>query len=98
MNDVIKYVSEYLGPVVRAENGISETLPETEPEAARTLIKLYEVLKANIQKMELELKGLRDKASFDVQIALAKEIRQRENILYGEMDGLINILREQGKI
>jgi hypothetical protein len=62
------------------------------------LIKLYEVLKANIQNMELELKRLRGTASFDVQLAVAKEIRQRENLLYGKIDGLISELRKQGKI
>jgi hypothetical protein len=97
MNETIGYVSQYLGVKACAENGIPETLPATEAEAARTLLKLYEVLKANIQNMELELKGLRGTASFDVQIAVAKEIRQRER-LYEKIDGLIKELRNQGKI
>jgi sulfur relay (sulfurtransferase) DsrF/TusC family protein len=98
LNDAIDCVSRYLGPGVCAKNGIPEILPATEVEAARALIKLYEVLKVNIQNMELELKGLRGTASFDVQIAVAKEIRQREKMLYGKIDVLIEELRKQGKI
>jgi hypothetical protein len=98
LNETIEYVSKYLGVEVCAKNGIPETIPATEAEAARTLIKLYEVLKVNIQNMELELKGLRETASFDVQPTVAKEIWQRENMLYGKIDGLINELRKQGKI
>jgi hypothetical protein len=83
MNETIGYVSQYLGVEVCTENGIPETLPVTEAEAARTLIKLYEVLKANIQN--------------DVHDTITKELRQREK-LYEKIDGLIEELRGQGKI
>jgi hypothetical protein len=97
LNETIEYVSEYLGAKLCAESGIPKALPATEAEAARTLIKLYEALKANMQNMELELKRLRSKASFDVQLTVAKEIQQRKK-LYEKIDGLITELQKQGKV
>jgi hypothetical protein len=98
LNETVEYVSKYLGVEVCAKNDIPETTPATEAEAARTLIKLYDVLKANIQNMELGLKGLRETASFGVQPTVAKEIWQHENMLCGKIECLINELRKQSKI
>jgi hypothetical protein len=97
LNETIEYVSKYLGVKFRAENGIPDALPATEAEAARTLIKLYEALKANMQNLELELKRLRSTASFDAQLAVAKEIQPRKK-LYEKIDGLITELQKQGKV
>jgi predicted FMN-binding regulatory protein PaiB len=94
LNDTIDHVSKYLGVELCAKHGIPETKPVDEAEAAQRLIQLYEVLKLNVENMEGELKLMRNNASFEVQVAVAKEIRQREN-LQGEIDAMISKLQNK---
>jgi hypothetical protein len=94
INNTITSISRYLGKEVCIANGISETLPTDETTALQVLIKLYEVLKTNIETMEQELKASRETLSFKSQIAIAKEVHQREK-LYGEIDAMISKLRNR---
>jgi lipoate synthase len=94
INDTIKAIFQYLGPEARVANGISGTLPTDETAAMQVLIKLYEVLKTNIETMERELKASRSTLSFESQIAIAKEIQQRETMC-GEIDALISKLQDK---
>ncbi|GAB6391359.1 MAG: hypothetical protein MdMp014T_0732 [Treponematales bacterium] len=97
--EAVKLLADYVGVRRCAEIGLPdhpEKAAKDFDEAVSFLKNLFSALCKSVNNMERDLKALRGKISFEIEIAIAKEIGEREKML-GQVHDLIALLKDERK-